>query len=337
MARAKSSVLRLSEMTTGQTGDFFALLMERTRGKTREGKVYYHCRFCDSHRRTSLMVWSDSKLFTACDEEWQVGQFYKIRGSYAEHERYGPQIEVDLIRSIREADAEDGFNPLDFVERSRQDPADMMKQLKELVNNHVADLPLRRLVLAILDDHGERWQRLPATRDRFYPFACGLLEHTLAVTQSCLELVERYRSYYTELKPPLNRDLVVAGAVLHDVGRIVEFDAELISPGLTIEGRLSGHLILGRDLVRDKARELGDLNPELLQLLEHILLSYLTLPEWGSPRLPVIPECLIIHHADDLDAKLEMYVRCLSRDTADGPFTDRDPVLNKQLFKGRMA
>ena len=79
------------------------------------------------------------------------------------------------------------------------------------------------------------------------------------------------------------------------------------------------------------------MNPELLQLLEHMLLSYLTLPEWGSPRLPLIPECLIVHHADDLDVKLEMYVRCLSRDSAEGAFTEREPGLNRQSLKGRMV
>ena len=66
-----------------------------------------------------------------------------------------------------------------------------------------------------------------------------------------------YRVYYTELKPPLNRDLVVAAAVLHDSGRLVEFDGKLTNPGLTLEGRLTGHLILGRDLVRDKVRSWG--------------------------------------------------------------------------------
>jgi len=335
MARAKATPVQLSEMTPGQTGDFFALLAERIRGKTQQGKVFYNCRFSDARRRVSVMVWNDSPLFAECDEHWQAGQFYKVRGTYTEHDRYGAQVDVEKIRPVREEDATDGFKPLDYVEHSRRDPADMLTELNELVNNHIADLPLRGLVLALVDGHAERWQQLPATRERFYPFAGGLLEHTLAVTQSCLELVDRYRGYYKELKPPLNRDLVVAGAVLHDVGRVVEFDAELTSPGLTIEGRLSGHLILGRDLVRDKARERGDVNPELLQLLEHILLSHLTLPEWGSPRLPLIPEVLIIHHADDLDAKLEMYVRCLSRDTAEGPFTDREPGLNRQLFKGR--
>ena len=77
------------------------------------------------------------------------------------------------------------------------------------------------------------------------------------------------------------------------------------------------------------------MNPELLQLLEHLLIAHLNLPEWGSPWLPLVPECLIVHHADDLDAKLEMYVRCLSRDREAGAFTARDPVLGRQLYKGR--
>jgi 3'-5' exoribonuclease len=169
----------------------------------------------------------------------------------------------------------------------------------------------------------------------FYPFCGGLVEHLLSVTQICLELVEWYAARYTELKPPLNKDLVVAGAVLHDIGRVLEFDGEAGAAQPTVPGRLVGHLFLGRDLVRDTARELGNVNPELLQLLEHVIVSHLNLPEWGSPRLPLVPESLIIHHADDLDAKLEMYARCLRKDVEAGPFTARDPVLGRQLYKGR--
>ena len=80
---------------------------------------------------------------------------------------------------------------------------------------------------------------------------------------------------------------------------------------------------------------LPELNPELLMLVEHILYAHLSLPAWGSPQLPAVPEVLIVHHADDLDAKMEMYVRCLIRDQEAGPFTGRDPALGKQLLKGR--
>jgi 3'-5' exoribonuclease len=72
-----------------------------------------------------------------------------------------------------------------------------------------------------------------------------------------------------------------------------------------------------------------------VRLLEHLIVTHLERPEWGSPRLPLVPEAILLHHADDLDAKLEMYVRCLTRDPGPGPFTEREPTLNRQLFKGR--
>ena len=129
-------------------------------------------------------------------------------------------------------------------------------------------------------------------------------------------------------------DTAEAAERVYDLGRAAEFDDPLtLQP--TVPGRLLGHLFLGRDLVRDAARDVPDLNPQLLQLLEHVIVSHLNLPEWGSPRLPLVPESLILHHADDLDAKFEMYARCLTRDTADGPFTNRDPVLGRLLLKAR--
>src|SRR5205823_4785578 len=135
---------------------------------------------------------------------------------------------------------EDGFNPTDLVDRSRFDSDAMFSELRTLAIKHLADEPLKRLVLAILDRHGEALKRLPATRDRFYPFAGGLLEHTLSVTSLCINLAETFAARYTELKPPLNRDLVVAGAILHDIGRVLELGPEPINPQPTVPGRLLG-------------------------------------------------------------------------------------------------
>ena len=335
VAKPKPSVVRLSDLTPGQFGDFFALLAQRSRGSTRDGKPFFTCHFRDARRTAAFMVWADGGWYETCERDWREGQFYKIRGAYGEHERYGPQIDIQNIRPVTEADHGDGFNPADFVEGSRFNVETMFAELLGLAQQHIADEPLRRLVLILLERHAPALKHLPATERHFYPFPGGLLEHLLSVTQTCLHLVEKYAAHYPDLRPPLNRDLVVAGAMLHDIGRVLEFGDDPLLAQRTVPGRLLGHLFLGRDLVRDTARELGDVNPELVQLLEHIIVSHLNLPEWGSPRLALIPECLIIHHADDLDAKLEMYVRCLSRDRSDGPFTDRDPVLNRQLYKGR--
>ncbi len=334
MSRAKPSVARLHEMKHGQTADFFAMLAERTRSATRDGKPYFNCRFRDSGRTASYMVWADGEHFKSCDEEWKEGQCFKIRATFGEHERYGPQLDIKNIRAATDADRPDGFDPGEFVASSRFNPDAMFAELHGLAEKEISDEPLRKLVLMLLDRHAERLKALPATIRHFHPFRGGWLEHTLSVAKNCLLMADRYRAHYPELKPPLNRDLLLAGAILHDIGRVVELD-DGTPPQQTVSGRLFGHLFLARDLAREAAREVPELSAELLQLLEHMIITHLSLPEWGSPRLPLIPEILILHHVDDMDAKLEMYVRCLTTDTADGLFTNRDPVLNRQLFKGR--
>lgn len=331
MSKSKPPLVRLAEMVPGQSGDFYALLIERTRSR----KAYYTCKFRDGPRIATYMVWPDGPWFDACETQWREGQFYKIRGAYDEHKQYGPQIDIANIRPIDDNDKSEGFDPRHFIEHSRYDADAMFKELWDLAEAQIGDAPLRRLVLTILDRQKAQLKQVPATQSRFFPFAAGLLEHTLSVTHTCLHLVDKYVAAYPELQPPINRDLVIAGAILHDMGRTIEFNGDTLNVAQTVPGRFLGHLNLGRDLVRDTARELGDVNPDLAQMLEHIVLTHLVLPEWGSPRLPLIPECLIVHHADDLDAKLEMYVRCLTRDKEPGEFTARDPGLGRQLFKGR--
>src|SRR5262245_17908595 len=120
MARPKSLV-PLHALTPGQHADFFALLGGKTKSATRDGNPYYLVRFRDFRRTVSLMVWGDSPWYEPCERNWREGQFYKLRAKYGEHERYGPQIELENIRPVKEEDAADGFDPGQFVERSRLD------------------------------------------------------------------------------------------------------------------------------------------------------------------------------------------------------------------------
>jgi 3'-5' exoribonuclease len=337
MSRGKLPLLPLHQVPLATLADFYVLLSEKTKQKTRDGKEFFSVKFRDAKRTVSVAIWSDSELFALCDADWAVGAYFKVRGAYFVHDKYGPQIEIHQIRHIKPEDHEDGFREADFVERSRFSSEDMFAEICQLVETHITDLSLRTLTLALLNTHESAIKTLPASDRRFYPYPGGWLEHVRNVTLNCLDLTLRYRERYGELEPPLNLDLIVAGAVLHDIGRVRE-----LTPGVagvaaepTVLGRVIGYVQLGRDMVREAAREVPDLNPDLLLLLEHLILSHLTLPEWGSPRLPVVPEALILHHADDLDAKLEMYTRCLMRDVSEGPFTDRDPVLNKLLWKSR--
>ncbi|QEL19406.1 3'-5' exoribonuclease YhaM family protein [Limnoglobus roseus] len=339
MARDKPRppVAKLHELAVGPpASDFFALLVEKKKGTTRDGKPFYSCRFRDHRRTVSCVIWADAPLYTECEQNWHAGMIYKVRGVFAEHEKYGPQIEVVRLRESTTADKEDGLNEAEFIERSRFDSDAMFTDLKALVQAEIRDEPLKVLIDGLLDAHAEPLKKLPATARHFYPFPGGWLEHVLNVTRNCCWLADQYAERFPDLKP-FNRDLVVAGAVLHDIGRVAEYTITLptLPPESTVAGHLFGHIQLSRDLVRDAAKGVEGLNAELVQLLEHVILAHLTRPEWGSPRLPMIPEVLILHHADDLDAKFEMFARHLTRDTGEGLVTERDPILNKQLLKQR--
>jgi len=339
MAQARV-IRKLCELGPQQIADFFALLHERTHAKTREGKPYFACKFRDAKRTATCMVWGDSDLFAECERDWLPGAFYKLRATYDEHRQYGPTLFVHKLRPVVEQDRAEGFVEADLLDRSRFDSEVMFAELVKLATDEIADEPLRQLVTTLLEVHAERLKLLPGSPKHYYAFPGGWLEHVLSVTRTCLLLVDRYREIHKELSPPLNRDLVIAGSILHEIGRVAELQPTTQmgeTPEKTVPGQLFGHIVLGRDMIREVARGIEKLDAQLLMLLEHIVQTYLALPEWGSPRLPAIPEVLILHHADDLDAKLEMYARCLRRDMGAGPFTDRDPVLGRQLLRDRKA
>src|SRR5271165_4786549 len=137
MARPKPPLARLHELTVGQYADFFVLLAERSKSTTRDGKPFYNCRFRDNLRTVSFKVWEDGGWFDQCEKEWREGQFYKVRAKYTEPPRFGPQIEIEQIRPVTEADCADGFDAAQFVEGSRRKADAMLAELKALAAAHI--------------------------------------------------------------------------------------------------------------------------------------------------------------------------------------------------------
>lgn len=327
-------IVRLCDMQPGQQGDCFVLLASKDRAKTRDGKPYFRVTFRDARRTATVMIWSDTAWFADCESRWAVGNFFKIRGRYHENQ-YGPQIELDRIRATEEADEAHGFRPDEFFEATRFDVDEMFDELASLAEQHISDGPLRRLVTGILDDHAAEIKKIAAAARNHHAFAGGFLEHVLSVTRTAVYLAEKYEAYYPDMQPPLSRSLVVAGAILHDVGKLVELEFRPQGSVYTAPGRLVGHILLGRDMVRDKARSIPDLDPEMLLRLEHIIIAHQNLPEWGSPVAPHTPEALLVHYADDIDAKFHMMAVPLSEESADGEeFTGRDNGLRRHIFRG---
>jgi 3'-5' exoribonuclease len=325
-------VSRLSELAEGQEADFFALLATKQELKTRDGKPYYRVSFRDSGREVGLPIWADSPLALACRNEWSVGEFYKLRAKVLQT-NFGPQLEIRRIRPVEDGDAAEGFDPLMCQAASRFDPEQMFAEILAIAKERIDDEPLRQLVIDILDQNRVQLLTLPAATRNHHAFVGGYLEHVLNVVRTCCHLADKYAELYQDLQPPIDKDLVIAGAMLHDIGKLREIAPTVAGAEYTAPGTLIGHVLQGRDIVREAA--VGrKIDADKLLRLEHVIIAHQRLPEWGAPKPPMTPEALIVHYADDLDAKLNMMVNVLTEDVGDGPMTSRRNALGQPVYRG---
>lgn len=324
--------LPLCEMNEGQEADFFALLSEKQELTTKDGKPYYRVTFRDAGREVGFPIWSDSALADPCRSEWTPGQFYKLR-AVLRQSNYGPQLEIKKIRPVEDGDRQEGFDPLMCQPASRFDPVEMFAELINIVESRIENVPLRELVADILEQNREQLLVWPAAKKNHHAFVSGYLEHVLNVTRTSCHLAEKYGELYNDLEPPINQDVIVAGAVLHDIGKLRELATTAAGADYTASGCLIGHVLQGRDIVRETAAG-RSIDPEILLRLEHVIVSHQRLPEWGAPKPPMTPEALIVHYADDLDAKMNMLVCTLKEDTTAGPVTTKRNAMAQQFYRG---
>jgi 3'-5' exoribonuclease len=325
-------VVPLCELAEGQEADFFALLADKQELTTRDGKPYFRVSFRDAKREVGFPIWADSGHAVACRNEWIVGEFYKLRAKL-QPTNFGPQLEIRKIRPVEEGDHADGFDPQMCLRVSRFDPEQMFAELVAIAKERIENESLRQLVIDLLEEHRETLLVLPAATRNHHAFASGFLEHVLNVARTCCYFADKYAELYSEMRPPIDKDLVVAGAILHDIGKLRELAIGPTGAEYTAAGSLIGHVLQGRDMIREAGGS-HSLDPETMLRLEHIIVAHQRLPEWGAPKPPMTPEALMVHYADDLDAKLHMMVVTIEEDATDGPVTSKRNVLGHQIYCG---
>jgi 3'-5' exoribonuclease len=234
---------------------------------------------------------------------------------------------------VNDSDVADGFDPLMCQARSRFDSQEMFDELLKIAKERIENKPLRELVVGIYEKHRAELLNLPAARRNHHAFAGGYLEHVRNVTRTCVYLADAYAKAYPDLSPPLDKGLVVAGALLHDIGKLRELRCLPTGAEYTASGNLIGHVLQGRDIVLEAAGD-SNLDAETLLRLEHIIIAHQRLPEWGAPKPPMTPEALLVHYADDIDAKYKMMADVLATDANAGPMTSRRNVLGQPVYRG---
>jgi 3'-5' exoribonuclease len=286
--------------------------------RTKHDKVYLRLQLSDLHGTVEARVWDDAERLMAVA---QPGVYVGVQGRVEVFQGQRQLVVEDLQRV--QVDPDDlGF----FLPRCPRDSAELEAALADLMAS-VREEPLRKLLRHLLGPRTEtgRWFRqAPAAKTNHHAYVAGLLEHTVSVTRLCAAMADHYG-------PTVDRDLLVTGALLHDIGKVQEIAIEAGFP-YTTAGKLLGHILLGLEMVHEAGRRL-DVPDYRLRLVEHLIAAHQGRFEWQSPREPRTLEALILHHADDTDAKVQQAIDLLRR--SDEGWTDYSRSFGREFFKHR--
>lgn len=315
----------VKDLTNGEAVEEVFLVADKQLRANRQGGLYLHLDLRDRTGAISARVWNATEDLA---RRFDAGDYLFTRGKVHVH-----QGALQLILAHIEPVDPDGLDPAEFLARSPLDVARLTARLRE----HLMGLSnpfLRAMAECFLIDDAfvDKFTRAPAGIKNHHAYHAGLLEHTVTL----LELADRIAPLY----PELDRDLLMAGVFLHDIGKVDELTYDRAF-GYSDEGQLIGHLVMGVSMLRDKIRQSADLTgepfPDELRLrLEHMIVSHHGSHEFGSAKLPMTPEAIALHHLDNLDAKVHLFTREIrddpSREAAWTPFNTN---LQRRLFKGQ--
>jgi 3'-5' exoribonuclease len=247
--------------------------------------------------------------------------FVKVKGLVQLHLNR-PQLTIHKIRILQ--DDEVDFD--DYFPASLRNRDEMWAELRATVAR-VSNLHIRGLLDALLDDDdiAKRYRIAPAAKTIHHAYLGGLLEHVLSLCRLCQLTASHY--------PNIDPDLMTAGAVLHDIGKIHELTYER-GFGYSTEGQLLGHMSIGLRMMGDKLRALPDFPSGLRTMLEHMVISHHGKLEFGSAKLPLFPEALLLHYLDDMDSKMECMRYLIDGDgQSTSCFTSYNMALERSVFK----
>jgi 3'-5' exoribonuclease len=317
-ARAVSAIC-VKDLKAGDTILQFFQLKSRDARKTRSGQDYLDLGLSDATGVLSAKMWADA--IRKWGQDFSPGDFVKVEGRI---ETYRDRCQL-VVEKIRRCDPAEVVDPESLIRSTPYDPELLFKELRATADS-LTPSELAELVVTILDRHAEAMKTFPAAQMIHHAYRGGLIEHVMAVLRKIEAIVQ--------IETGINRSIALAGAILHDIGKLRELDPR--GSGRTPEGRLIGHVILGLTLVRETALEMGFLDRPWLREVEHIILSHHGETEFGAPVKPLTREALLVHHIDNLDAKLKIIDEALQSADSDG-FTPYNKWLAGRAYAGSLS
>ena len=298
------------------TAHFLVLFKEIRQKKT--GEPYLSLQLSDRTGEIEAKMWDN---VTEVMDTFDRDDFLKAKGIVQVYQNRS-QFTIHKLRRLEEHE----IDFADFFPSSERDSEEMFAELRGLVNAFT-NPHLKALLNLVLDDAplAAMYKMAPAAKSIHHAFRSGLLEHVLSLCQLGRMMAAHYKS--------IDLDLLLTGVVLHDIGKIEELSyARGFS--YSAEGQLLGHIILGLRLMHSKFEKLPDFPPKLRTLVEHMIVSHHGELEFGSPKVPIFAEALLLHHLDNLDSKMDALRGALQRDRlVGGEFTGWIAPLERVLLK----
>jgi 3'-5' exoribonuclease len=312
---------KLSSLTTEDSGWGFFLCTYKELRAGRSGSEFLFLTLQDSTAQTVAKLLSDADRYKS---EFEVGEFVRVEGRGS---LYNGQIQLVLsnIRRVNpDQDRQQGFREDECVLSAPRPIDEMWEELKA----HVAGVKrdhIRILLSRVLTDHEAQLRTWPAAQTIHHAYRGGFLEHITKMAEVGQFVANAYQADW---------DLVLAGIVMHDIGKLQELAYDAGAGSYTRDGNLVGHIALGIIMVREAVSGISGFPDDLRAQIEHIVASHHGLREYGSPVEPKTIEAFIVASVDDLDAKLNQVRRAIAEDPSEEEFTAWNKRLGRVLYKG---
>jgi 3'-5' exoribonuclease len=297
----------------------FVVASKQVKAK-KNGDPYLALILADRTGQIEAKMWDNVDDFILAFEQ---DDFLKIKGLI---NKYKNRFQLTIHKLRRMEEGEIDF--ADYLPKTTKDIGELWQTLAEFVatfqNPH-----LKALVELFMADAeiAERYRNAPAAKTLHHAYIGGLLDHVVSLFRSCDLICRNY--------PQVNRDLLLTGAFLHDIGKLQELTYNRAF-SYTTRGQLLGHMIIELEMLQAKLAELPGFPAELKTLLEHMMISHHGQYEFGSPKLPMFPEALMLHYLDDLDSKMEAMRAHFEREAElEGPWTSYNASLGRPLLDSR--
>ena len=314
------SITSIDKFKEGDSIQGFFLCFEKHIRHSRNGDLFIDLRLRDKTGSINAKIWDN---VNELKKKFNSGDPVAVSG-IIELFMERPHL---IIKKINRASVQYygryGYDPSLIVPSSKKNASDMWKSIVKIIRS-MNSPHLRRLVSMVYKKNKIFLLIHPATVNLHYNYRSGFIEHILSMATIAEQLIKHYK---------VDRDLLLTGIFLHDIGRLVEISSDLES-NYTDEGKFIGHVILGRDIVRSTSKKIKNFPKKVRTRIEHLIISEYSKYEWDNKMRPRTPESLLLQLIKNIDSKMNLFTLVIDESNDSGSWTDTHNIFRTSLFKG---